>query len=119
MNASLYVGVCVCYGVNSGYFVFARAGPDTRLELTVMGDAVNTAARLQGAAPAEGVLVGEQTHAATADEIEYEALAPVHAKGKAAPLQAWRARSAAAAPRERLVSSAPFVGRDTELELVG
>jgi class 3 adenylate cyclase len=117
-NAEEFCGLCVRVGVNSGEVVFARVGPDTRRELTVMGDAVNTAARLQAAAPAEGVLVGEQTHAATADEIEYEALAPVHAKGKVAPLQTWLARSAAAAPRERLVSSAPFVGRDTELELV-
>ena len=40
------------------------------------------------------------------------------AKGKATPVQAWLARSAAAAPRERRVSSAPFVGRTRELELL-
>ncbi|HEV2981630.1 MAG TPA: adenylate/guanylate cyclase domain-containing protein [Solirubrobacteraceae bacterium] len=117
-NAEEFCGLCVRVGVNSGEVIFARVGPEARRELTVMGDAVNTAARLQAAAPAEGVLVGEETHAATADDIQYEALAPVHAKGKAVPLQAWLARSAAAAPRERRVSSTPFVGRDTELELI-
>lgn len=83
-----------------------------------MGDAVNTAARLQAAAPAEGVLVGEHTAAATAEEIEYEALAPVQAKGKSTPLRAWLARAATGAPGERRVSDAPFVGRETELELL-
>jgi class 3 adenylate cyclase len=118
-NAEEFCGLCVRVGVNSGEVIFARVGPEARRELTVMGDAVNTAARLQAAAPAEGELVGEQTHAATAREIEYEALAPVHAKGKSEPLRAWLARAATAAPAERRVSDAPFVGRDTEMELLG
>jgi class 3 adenylate cyclase len=117
-NAEEFCGLCVRVGVNSGEVIFARVGPEARRELTVMGDAVNTAARLQAAAPAEGVLVGEQTHSATVDDIEYEALAPLQAKGKSAPLHAWLARSATAAPAERRVSSAPFVGRDTEMELL-
>jgi predicted ATPase len=83
-----------------------------------MGDTVNTAARLQAAAPAAGVLVGEETYAATRDDVEYDELSPVHAKGKAAPVRAWLARSAAPAPRERRVSSGPFVGRTRELELL-
>jgi class 3 adenylate cyclase len=117
-NAEEFCGLCVRVGVNSGEVIFARVGPEGRRELTVMGDAVNTAARLQAAAPAEGVLVGEQTRAATAEEIEYEVLAPVVAKGKSAPLRAWLARAAPGAPGERRVSDAPFVGRDTELDLL-
>jgi class 3 adenylate cyclase len=117
-NTEEFCGLCVRVGVNTGEVIFARVGPEARRELTVMGDAVNTAARLQSAAPAEGVIVGEQTHAATAVDIEYEALAPLTAKGKSAPLLAWLARSATAAPAERRVSDAPFVGRETELELL-
>jgi class 3 adenylate cyclase len=117
-NSEEFCGLCVSAGVNTGEVIFARVGPEARRELTVMGDTVNTAARLQSAAPAEGVLVGEQTHAATAADIEYEALAPLTAKGKSAPLLAWLARSATAAPTERRVSDAPFVGRETELELL-
>jgi class 3 adenylate cyclase len=113
-----FCGLCVRIGVNSGEVIFARVGPDGRRELTVMGDTVNTASRLQSAAPAAGVLVGEQTRAATGADIQYEAIAPVQAKGKTEPLQAWLARSAAATPPERPVSSAPLVGRDTELELL-
>jgi class 3 adenylate cyclase len=117
-NVEEFCGLCVRIGVNSGEVIFARVGPEGRRELTVMGDAVNTASRLQAAAPLAGVLVGEQTRAATRDDIEYEAIAPVQAKGKAAPLPAWLALSAAATPPERPVSSAPLVGRDTELELL-
>ncbi len=117
-NAEDFCGLCVRVGVNSGEVIFARVGPEGRRELTVMGDAVNTAARLQAEAPAAGILVGEQTRSASADDIDYEAIAPLQAKGKAAPLRAWLARAASADPAERRVSDAPFVGRDTELELL-
>ena len=49
----------------------------------VAGDVVNTAARLQAAAPVNGVLVGEATYRATAHVIEYRRPPPVVAKGKA------------------------------------
>ena len=52
----------------------------------VAGDVVNTAARLQSAAPVNGVLVGEATRRATGDAIEYREAAPVEAKGKAQPV---------------------------------
>ena len=117
-NGEEFCGLCLRVGINTGEVIFGPVGPEGRRELTVMGDTVNTAARLQTAAPATGVLVGEQTYAASRDDIEYEQLPPVHAKGKAAPLQAWVARSAAPAPRERRVSNAPFVGRARELELL-
>jgi class 3 adenylate cyclase len=117
-NAEDFCGLRVRVGVNTGEVIFAPVGPEGTRRLTVMGDVVNTAARLQAAAPPAGILVGEQTHAATAEEINYEATAPIDAKGKAAPLQAWLAYSAAATPTERPVSDAPFVGRDTELELL-
>jgi class 3 adenylate cyclase len=117
-NSEEFCGLCVRVGVNSGEVVFARVGPEGRRELTVMGDTVNTAARLQAAAPLAGVLVGEQTRGATGEDIEYEAISPVQVKGKAAPLRAFLARSAAGAPQERTVSSAPFIGRETELDML-
>jgi len=111
-------GLCVSIGVNTGEVIFAPVGPHGRRELTVMGDAVNTAARLQAAAPPEAVLVGRETQAASARAIIYEAVEPILAKGKEAPIPAWLARAAASAPADRPVSAAPFIGRDTELELL-
>ena len=55
------------------------------------GDVVNTAARLQSAAPVNGILVGETTHRATSHAIEYREEDPVEAKGKAEPIPVWEA----------------------------
>ena len=113
----LFGGLCVRVGVNTGEVIFAPVGPGRR-EFTVMGDTVNTAARLQAAAPPEGVLLGEQTHAACTHAIACEAMEPILAKGKEAPLRAWLARWATSAPADRPLSAAPFLGRDAELELL-
>jgi predicted ATPase/class 3 adenylate cyclase len=81
------------------------------------GDVVNTAARLQAAAPVNGVLVGERTFRATRAVIEYRPAAPVAAKGKRQPVPAWEAVQA----RSRLGVDVPqqaktaLVGRDREL----
>src|SRR5882724_9582702 len=60
-------------------------------EALVVGDVVNSAARLQTAAAVNGVLVGEATFRATQQMIEFRQVAPVAAKGKAEPLPAWEA----------------------------
>src|SRR5947209_1034696 len=51
-----------------------------------VGDVVNTAARLEAAAPRDGVLVDERTYRATDLTIRYEPAAAVSAKGKTAPV---------------------------------
>jgi class 3 adenylate cyclase len=111
-------GLSMRIGVNTGEVIFAPVGPASRRELTVMGDAVNTAARLQQAAPRAAVLVGEETHDASAHAIEYELVEPISVKGKAAPLRAWLAQATRAAPADRPVSTAPFVGREAELDIL-
>jgi class 3 adenylate cyclase/tetratricopeptide (TPR) repeat protein len=86
------------------------------------GDVVNTASRLQGAAPVDGIIVDETTYRATSQMIEYRPSEPVKAKGKVEPVRVWEALEARSrfgvdtAQRPR----APLVGRDRELEtLVG
>jgi predicted ATPase len=116
-QAALFGGLGVRVGINTGEVIFAPVGPGRR-EFTVMGDTVNTAARLQAAAPPAGVLLGEATHAACAHAIACEAVEPILAKGKQAPLSAWLARGATSAPADRPLSAAPFLGRDAELELL-
>jgi class 3 adenylate cyclase len=117
-EAALFGGLCVRVGINTGEVIFAPVGPDGRRELTVMGDTVNTAARLQAAAPPEGVLLGEATHAACVHAIACEAIEPILARGKEAPLAVWLARGIVSAPADRPLSAAPFIGRDAELELL-
>jgi predicted ATPase len=84
------------------------------------GDVVNTAARLQAAAPTDGVLVDATTFRATDRAISYRQAEPVTAKGKAEPVAVWQALG----PRASLgvdVAQAPaaaLVGRERELELL-
>src|SRR5262249_59890466 len=85
-------------------------------EPVVVGDVVTVAARLQAAAAAAGVLVGEQTVRATRHAIEYREAQPVAARGKVAPIKAWEAIRALAEPGiDLLRHHSPFIGRNREL----
>jgi class 3 adenylate cyclase/tetratricopeptide (TPR) repeat protein len=83
----------------------------------VVGDVVNTAARLQTAAPPGGVVVGELTYRLTADAVDYQGLAPVMVKGKAGPLAVWQAAGTRARIAAEVLAApaTPFVGRAEEL----
>ena len=85
------------------------------------GDVVNTAARLQAAAPVDGILVDETTMRATDRVIEFEPVEPVAAKGKVEPVAAWRALGARASLGVDVAQAprTPLVGRDHELGLLG
>jgi class 3 adenylate cyclase/tetratricopeptide (TPR) repeat protein len=105
-------------GLNTGEAVVTLSAGVQEGE-AVAGDVVNTASRLQSAAPVGGVLVGESTYLATRDVVEYRQLEPVSAKGKAEPLRVWRALAVRplAALSERAAAS-PFVGRRDEQTLL-
>jgi len=83
----------------------------------VVGDVVNTASRLQGVAPAGGVVVGEGTWRATRRLFEYQQLAPVRVKGKADPVPIWRLLEATSRTGVDTVRRrSPLVGREQELD---
>ena len=80
------------------------------------GDAVNTAARLQAAAPPMGVVVGALTQRLTSAAFAYEPLTPLSLKGKSRPVAAWLAREMdPASERLGATRATPMVGRDAEL----
>ena len=83
-------------GINTGVAVVALGARPEEGEGIVTGDVVNTAARIQGAAPVGGVAVGEQTYRATSRVFEYEPVAAVSVKGKSEPLSLWQAKAARA-----------------------
>ncbi len=107
-------------GINTGEAVVAVGARPEQGEGIVTGDVVNTAARIQGTAPVNGVAVSEQTYRATSRVFDYEPLAPVSVKGKAEPLLLWQAKAA----RARFGSDisrpfkTPFVGRKLEKPLL-
>jgi class 3 adenylate cyclase/tetratricopeptide (TPR) repeat protein len=87
----------------------------------VAGDLVNTAARIQSAAKPGTVLVGETTRRASEQSIAFEDAGKHALKGKAQPVQLFRAVRVTAARGGALRSEgleAPFVGRERELRLV-
>jgi class 3 adenylate cyclase len=104
--------------VNTGEAVVSLSARPALGEAMVAGDVVNTASRLQQHAPVGEIVVGEETYRATRSAIGYEPLEAVTAKGKTAPLEAWRAVAAVSATGERHLSSTPFVGRSREVGLL-
>ena len=78
-------------GVNSGTAVAAVVGGDRgHRKHGVVGDAVNVAARLESAAPPSAVVIGGATYARLPQGAVAERLPPLHVKGKAEPLEAYR-----------------------------
>jgi class 3 adenylate cyclase/tetratricopeptide (TPR) repeat protein len=107
-------------GITTGEaLVRLGARPETG-EGMAAGDVVNTAARLQSAAPVDGVVVDEATWEATSRRISYREAEPVQAKGKAEPVPIWEALDAVASLGVDVARSAraPLVGREHELAVV-
>ncbi len=105
-------------GITTGEALVALDARPEAGEGMASGDVVNTAARLQSAAPANGILVDETTYRATERAIEYDDAPAADAKGKAEPVavrEALRARSRVAVER---VGGAALVGREQELTLL-
>ena len=105
-------------GVNTGEVV-ANTDPTANQQLAT-GDTVNVAARLEQAAPANEILIGETTYDLVRAHVEVEAVEPLELKGKSERVPAFRllrvrdpgetGASATGALRE-----APLVGRTDEL----
>ena len=73
-------------GVATGEALITLGARPGQGEGMAAGDVVNTAARLQAAAPVNGILVAERTCRATRHVIDYRETGPVTAKGKREPV---------------------------------
>src|SRR3954447_23847036 len=101
-------------GINTGEAVVATGGAD---DGRVTGDTVNTAARLQTAAPPGGVLMGETTALAVADVADLGERVSLELKGKAEATAARLVTGFLPEPsREQAMGAlrAPTVGRERE-----
>ena len=104
--------------VNTGEAIVDLEASPMQGQAMIAGDVVNTASRLQSAAPVGAVLVGEETYAATRGVIEYRPAQPLTLKGKQEPVRAWVALHPTAAVGERHVTAVPLIGRERELGLL-
>lgn len=89
--------------------VIITPGGDFRL----VGDAGNTASRLQNAAPTGGILLDPNTAAMVRSQVGIEPVAPLRLKGKAQPVSAYLVIDPVSV--DDGTGPTPFVGRDDEL----
>ncbi len=100
-------------GVNSGEVMAKAVGAGG--DVTVIGDTVNVAARLEKAAGPGEVLCGRLTTELTGGRIAFRARQPVLLKGKQEPVEVWEAVSLQPVDLQPGSPSPPLVGRDDEL----
>jgi class 3 adenylate cyclase/tetratricopeptide (TPR) repeat protein len=117
LDSEMGVSIRMRIGLNTGEVLVGSIRADR--DYTAMGDAVNTAARLQTAADPGEVLVGRSTYDATSAVIRYESAGAIAAKGKESPVEAFRAIAPYGLPGERKGRAlTPFVGREGELSVL-
>lgn len=107
-------------GINSGLVLVGNVGSDLRYEYTALGDAVNTAARMQSSAEPGTVLITDRTARLITGTFDLEDKGEIEVKGKTEPVHAYRVIGLRAVPvgRRGLASvglSSPLVGRAEEL----
>lgn len=104
-------------GITYGTTFAGQVGSSTRCEYTVMGDDVNLAARLMGAAEMGQVLVNENVNITVADYFQFTELPPIKVKGKSRPIVIFQVDGAR---DDTLISRANrrefIAGRKEELE---
>src|SRR5438105_5227498 len=100
-------------GVNTGEVV---AGDPSAGQRLVVGDAVNVAARLEQAAPATEVLLGDLTYRLVRDAVEVEPVEPLALQGKSERVPAYRLVSVGRGDGYARRADSPLVGRERELD---
>jgi class 3 adenylate cyclase len=96
--------ITVGVGVNSGHVIAGTVGGGGRVEFTVIGDTVNTAARVEAATRTTGddVLITESTRELLPEgQFEFEERPPVPLKGKRTEVRLWAPRMLSVARESR------------------
>jgi class 3 adenylate cyclase/tetratricopeptide (TPR) repeat protein len=106
------ITLAVRTGVNTGEVV---AGDITEGQRLVTGDTVNVAARLEQAAGAGEILLGDLTYRLVRPAVEVELVEQLALKGKAEHVPAYRLRAVREAEQADRRAT-PLVGRDAELD---
>jgi adenylate cyclase len=81
-------------GLNTGPAIVGNVGAEDLRNFSAIGDTTNVAARLEGAAPADGVLISARTYELLGPGARVRAVDPLKLKGKSAPVVAYVLESA-------------------------
>ena len=83
--------IAIGIGVNTGEAVIGNMGSDSRFDYSAIGDAVNTAARLESATKEVGVdiLIGESTYKKLSRDVQASFVREIKVKGKAKALKVY------------------------------
>jgi len=111
----LVIPLSVHIGINTGPVLAGMVGGIEKQEYTVMGDAVNLAARLEDASKTGQILVGPDTYHATKDVFDYKILAPISFKGKAEPVPVYEVLSI----KEQILRGQRDAGHNISSVMVG
>lgn len=101
-------------GIHTGEALVMLGARPSEGEWSAAGDVLNTAARIQSAAPTDGILVSRTTYLATRQSFVFDAAEAVQGKGKTEPIEVWEVAEERAAGRLPQAET-PLVGREDEL----
>jgi adenylate cyclase len=104
-------------GINTGVVLAGPIGSHRKRAYTVMGDAVNVAARLEHAAPVGSVLIGEATRAYLGNSFRLRQRRSVRIRGKDAPVHSYVVLGQTSRVRRGTLDC--YLGRDQEVEQIG
>ena len=83
-------GLHVRMGITTGFCTVGNFGSEQRLDYTVLGSPVNLAARLQGMADPDTILIDEATHSLVGDQVHCKKADQILPKGFVRPVQIYR-----------------------------